>query len=290
MLDWRNRENQICAAVAVGFYIFLAWCSWSPGTPPASYQATYAPYQQRTPISSEEPRDFFSGKLTEWLLVASNIFLVASTFMLWKANNRSAGTAERALTELEAPFIVVQINDPGILFPNVQDVSFSELKFCFANYGRTPANILEFTENITTIDVGTSLPAPIDPLTERGSLMPYGVVALPNGGATQEFKTPVVVDFFENGEDDGFLHAPVTKSAYFRGYVRYSNIFGNTYVVGFQFRFDITGGRWLLMGNEKHNYCRRENKSPDRPEWFHPIGDEHSIRNAIFRASTNPRA
>ena len=49
---------------------------------------------------------------------------------------------------MEAPFVSVKIKSPGIKFEQGTDIEFGDLKFCFANYGRTQAHISEFVEDI----------------------------------------------------------------------------------------------------------------------------------------------
>ena len=53
---------------------------------------------------------------------------------------------------MEAPFVSVKIKNPGIKFEQGTDIEFGDLKFCFANYGRTQAHILEFVEDIINND------------------------------------------------------------------------------------------------------------------------------------------
>jgi hypothetical protein len=216
------------------------------------------------------------------------LLLALSGFLLWLTTKKSVKIQERALTELEAPFISVKITDPGIVWNKIQKITFGELKFCFANYGHTPAYILEFIERVTPQDIDKGLPEPIDPIKERGAPMPYGVIAPPQD-QTQEFKAIPNVDFFEGGKYDPPLKE-VTKKAYFRGYVRYADIFNNRYIIGFSFVFDIAGNRWILMGNEDHNYCRKEKNGPTTPKWYQPSADHRSIRAAILSAmrQTNP--
>jgi hypothetical protein len=177
-----------------------------------------------------------SPNITDWLLVLFNGLLVGSTALLWRANNRSATIAERALTELEAPFIAVKIIKPGIEFKNLLTINFSDLEFSFVNYGRTPAYIMDFVERITPVQAGARLPPPVDSIKERGEPMPYGVIAPPND-MTQIFHTPSNFDF-SLGAEGGIVGLKVTQRPYFRGYVRYADIFSNVYVLGFSFVFD----------------------------------------------------
>src|SRR5262249_50075760 len=96
------------------------------------------------------------------VLAVATIGLFVSSRALWNATERTAKIAERALTELEAPVVEVKILEPGIIRGPTGSLETSRLSFCFANYGRTPAHILEILDEITSIPVGETL-APFDP-------------------------------------------------------------------------------------------------------------------------------
>jgi hypothetical protein len=211
------------------------------------------------------------------------LLLALSGFLLWGATKRSVRIQERALTELEAPFIVVNIIEAGIDYANLRNIAFGDLKFTFANYGRSPAHILDFDERITPVKTGAKLPIPVDPIRERGAPMPYGVFAPPDS-QTQVFQTPAQFDFFETAAEEPVTLWEITQRPYFRGYVRYADIFDNVFILGFCFTFDTQGNRWILMGNETHNYRRKEKRRTRVPGWYQPSGDPQSIRAAIFRA------
>jgi hypothetical protein len=193
LIKLKFRFPEIVIGILLSVAIFAMGMTFeSSRSQPSSYPAQQPANSSGAPIAPE----YAANKLTDWLLVGLNLFLVVSTYMLWRANNRSAKVAERALTELEAPFIAVNIIAAGIEFNNLLNIGFGDLKFSFVNYGRTPAHILDFTERITPVKSGASLPPPIDPIKERGAPMPYGVIAPPES-ETQPFKTPAQFDFFE---------------------------------------------------------------------------------------------
>jgi hypothetical protein len=73
--------------------------------------------------------------------------------------------------------------------------------------------------------------------------------------------------------------------AFFRGFLRYTDIFDTRYILGFCFVFDKKGSRWVLMGGKDHNYCRKEKNGPEIPDWMHPSEDTASIRSALNSAS-----
>jgi hypothetical protein len=97
---------------------------------------------------------------------------------------------------------------------------------------------------------------------------------------SQEFKTVTNITFFE-GSSSAF--ADITQNAFFGGFLRYTDIFGEHYVFGFCFVFDVKENRWVLMGGKEHNSCKRD-EAPRNPPWLHPSSDPTSIRSAINRA------
>jgi hypothetical protein len=145
-----SQAQRAVIAVLLCLVVWLAWLdSTSWRNQRSSGCAEQAPYNGSAPIVAKQSPD----KITDWLLVALNFFLVSSTFLLWQANNRSARTAERALTELEAPFLTITISQPGL---NIQAsrVTFGQLKWRVTNYGRSPATILEIFDTLRQVDEG----------------------------------------------------------------------------------------------------------------------------------------
>jgi hypothetical protein len=220
--------------------------------PPSKQQPSQESNESSRPIAPEHSAD----KTTDWLLVVFNGLLFGSTVLLWIANNRSAKVAERALTELEAPFIYIKIKSEDLIYRNGR--ADGKIRFLFGNYGHTPAHIVEFFDRIVPIrlPVQDGQPEPINPDTQRGTAMPYGVVAPPED-VSQDFSA--LVSELTSG-----------KALFFIGYVRYADIFKRFYTVGFNFVFDPTRRTWVLMGGPDYNY-HRQDKGPDPlPEWFSP--------------------
>jgi hypothetical protein len=196
---------------------------------------------------------------TAFLFLATVGLLVAA-FRQSQDARAATEISRSALTELEAPFLIVKIDDPGIIM-NAGEPNFGELKFCIANYGRTAASVLELYEDIEPVPLKKGLPWIVKPDGKRGSVQPFGVVA-PPGGASQQFRSAVRANIFEDGE--GRQLQP-----FFRGFVRYSDIFEEAYVLGFCFRFERESGRWYPEGNNDYNYKRKE-AMPKTPPWYQP--------------------
>jgi hypothetical protein len=113
-------------AVVIAFVLLTAWLLVG------SWQSSH-----HQPANIEAVPD----KLTDWLLVTLNLFLVASTLLLWRANNRSAEIAERALTELERPYSFIL--DYNWLLAQKAQADGHECGVCYSvmNGGKLPASI-----------------------------------------------------------------------------------------------------------------------------------------------------
>lgn len=203
---------------------------------------------------------------TLWLVGFTGV-LGGSTIGLWivtwaggKRQSRdmqaSIAIAERSLSELEAPFISIKIVDTGIT-RSYRDVGhdFTTLSFSVANYGRTPARLVELTDYLALRGANDGLPPEVNPQAATRNTMPYGVISPPNA-ESQPF-TQNLFAFMMNALAADPLPLK-TQNLFFYGFVRYSTIFGDVFRLGFCFMFDRYSERWLLQGGETHNYCRKE--------------------------------
>jgi hypothetical protein len=191
--------------------------------------------------------DHWSTLITALATVAIGYF----TLTLKQSSDKMWRISERALTELEAPFVSIKINSPGLEVKGAI-LTFGILKYCVANYGRTSATILEHFEKVEPVEIGKGYPPKINLTKDQGSLMPYGVIAPPNGQCDHDFPFIPVGQFITENP-----RSP-KSSIFFLGFVRYENIFSNRFVLGFCFEFDRNSNRWILTGNNEYNYCRKE--------------------------------
>jgi hypothetical protein len=172
------------------------------------------------------------------------------------ATQRSADVAERALTELERPFVYAQVTQPGLAFvPSAHQRGYelqrSTLELSLLNFGRTPANLTRLEYQITTAPHG-DIASSIDPRRVGGRELPIGTVSA--DGHPYAEATYLRLWFFEEEQDivDG------RRSVWLVGFVRYDDIFGNHHVTGFAKVFDRIGGRFVTRGGEEYNYARTE--------------------------------
>jgi hypothetical protein len=171
-----------------------------------------------------------------------------------EAAKRNADISERALVELEAPFLYVKVTNPGLVVtknkpgggqPSNYSINFGYSRFVFSNYGRTPARIFSYFEKteITerTADTGV-MPAPIDLDAVEEYEIPEGVVVLPNGGDSKEYDFSAARYVFTPPFD------PDMKSLFFMGFIRYRDVFANKYRSGFCFVFERHQNNFILIG------------------------------------------
>jgi hypothetical protein len=195
----------------------------------------------------------YNGAVTAFATIGIAIFtlvLALVTGRQAKLTKQSVRVAERTLTELESPFVFIKINVPGLEIKG-PNLTFGILQYSVANYGRTPATILEHFERVDSVEIGKGYPPKLDASKERGSLLPYGVIAPPNGQCADFPFVPIGQFITENPRTP-------KSSIFFLGFVRYRDIFRNRFVLGFCFEFDRQGSRWILTGGNEYNYCRRE--------------------------------
>lgn len=266
--------------------LLAAWLSYFSATSldsPVLPSVKTAHQQQSSPaIRGENPADklnwnnWTGDPITVFTaaLTAFNGLLFVSTLGLWLATRKSTAISQRALTELEAPFLNVQISKPGLNLKG-RTVAFGQLKWRVVNYGRTPATILEIFDTIRQVEQGHGYAPPIDLLKEHGNLMPYGVIAAPNGGRTEDFPYMAIADLLA---EPGTLVALDHRNIFFLGYIKYADIFGSRFVLGFSFLFDRYGQRWILAGEGRYNYCQPDTGA-QAPGRHQPSADPNSVRS-----------
>jgi hypothetical protein len=141
----------------------------------------------------EEKSEFWSAKLTDWLLAVFTFFLVAFTYRLWKsteklwlagekqiavaqdsvdaamfsaeAAGRSAGAAERSSTSDRA-WLFVKITSRGVITRNGSSGFLVRAEYQVENFGKTPATITKLDTHLFW-NIGSG-PEP-DPISDTAS-------------------------------------------------------------------------------------------------------------------------
>ena len=169
------------------------------------------------------------------------------------AAETSTAIAERALIELEAPHVFIDITSSGLEQRGGNRVPQELFRYLFVNYGRTPAHLLQIEEYIEAIVADGS--QTITPAQPDITKLPYGVIAAPNR-ESQEFTFNFGRFTFDIFQDTLFDHHRHYLFLIIK--LEYADIFGNAYESGFRFQHDMTHNRWMLAGGADHNYRRRK--------------------------------
>jgi hypothetical protein len=197
---------------------------------------------------------------------------VANMLASIDAAKESADSMRRqadAIITSERPYIFLKITDPGVSVESNGEMVFvgKKLKYKFVNYGRTPALLDEIKEHFCVVEGITDGPKPIDPMQDRGRLVPIGTASVNDAPHVQS------VNLFFHTADAGAVKMMKPKASEerricFTGYVRYRDAFGTHYINGFLAIFNAGGGAWVLRGGDEYNYSRTE-----RPEDIPPHPD-----------------
>jgi len=189
----------------------------------------------------------FSAVLTFW-----NILLWRETRNAARAGARQADIAERALLDLEAPsvfldvdqeFSEVTVTDKLGGMVGINSISTKKIPgqwyFCFVNYGRTPAFLISVNAAVVPAIKG-QIP---EKICESDNTMPRGAV-IPPGDKSKKFI--MTVPHIE-GESVVFLSVCC----------RFSDIFNNEYLAGFSYVMLNNTGFRLTHYKDGYNYLIR---------------------------------
>jgi hypothetical protein len=173
-----------------------------------------------------------------------------------EVSNRSAEVAERALTELEAPFTAIKIIDTGLIKKTGEiGHDFAILQFSVTNDGRTPARLVELVDKTILVEIEGSTPLPMNLDYRSRNTMPYGVISPPNS-ESQPFTQHLLMNHMNELAADTLILK--NKTLFFYGFVRYETIFKQRYRMGFCYFYDRYSNRWILTGDENYNYLTKE--------------------------------
>jgi hypothetical protein len=200
-----------------------------------------------------------SFRWPEIITAIFTVVLAVSTVFLWLATLRSAKIAERALTDLERPFVGIEIipSQATELEQFEQGAIPNSLQFWFVNYGRTPATITQLADQLELCTPG-QFPEPFDTTTAQNEFPKFGIII----GANNE-KSPVSSRSYFDSECIPTRDLPSSAGNLFLlGFIRYRDIFGNRYRMGFCLKWTTTDnpsdGRFLFDGDEGYNYTLLE--------------------------------
>lgn len=131
------------------------------------------------------------------------------------------------------------------------------------NFGRSPALLIEMWEDFLPMKIDRE-PNPIDPATIN-NLTPYRGETIKDGGhfKIEQSLMPTKLGGLVRESD-----AWQTTAIYYIGFARYGDILGNTYVTGFAAKFDPLVPAFIMWGDERYNYHRKEqgDEQPSKPD------------------------
>jgi hypothetical protein len=222
------------------------------------YYPTHGHYEgadkETNNVAHAEKADDRIARYTFWLAILTGALSV-STLLLWRVTKKSAEIAERALTELERPFVGIEIENTGFTVKDAKTDPYvmldRDLTFKFANYGRTPATITEMFDKFYVCEPG-EMPPPVSPT--QGNKFPFGVIIGANERSASSTRSPSkgidpnLWQTFSTGENALFLI----------GFVRFQDIFGKFHVTGFCLKFNKGDARFLFEGDKRYNYTRED--------------------------------
>jgi hypothetical protein len=180
------------------------------------------------------------------------LVLAVSTVLLWMSTRDLARGAERALTELERPFVYVEVLTPGLVISGVNAGFAGSLQAICANYGRTPADLWELEDQIVFLPKG-GFPEPMVPKANPPRQMPPGAISAP----AKPYPFDINLRGWLNMDQLAEL-GQGRGSVFLIGYVRYLDIFNRRHITGFCAYFDPVSQRFVARGDERYSYTRDE--------------------------------
>lgn len=230
----------------------LAACLFAMGFLAAS---SYYDLRNSSSDHVEQGKGFADDRVANYTLALDWLtgLLAVSTLLLWLSTRRSAQIAERALTELEAPFIGLNIIDGGLTSHQKRDKTWVveqmrfALTFGFYNHGRTPAVLLSMQDKLQACEE-SKLPTLEWP--GRYSEYPYGVFIGPNMSSAPSSRP---FDEYLTGEEWNDVSIG-KRNLFLLGRLRFRDIFQNTFEMGFCAVFDPANQHFLMSGGEPYNY------------------------------------
>jgi hypothetical protein len=217
--------------------------------------------------------DFLGVAITAVATIAIAWFtytLRQSTDRLWKAGDdqlkqirRSANISERALTELEAPHLSIRIIDNGVVVTHLMPERYDRrrLDYAFVNHGRTPAQIVSYSQKIRAVRPGQGSPPPIS--EELLDHVPYGFIIPPEGREAEVIGMSCATEIepeYESLLDDS------TNFAFLLVAVRYRDVFGSIYFLSLCYMLDKIHNRFILTGDSAPLNEWRKEKGPDQTD------------------------
>jgi hypothetical protein len=228
---WRSLNPEIVIGFLIATLFWIGILGWQAAyTPTEMEKQKCYEAAQKSGHKSEECKSLWERTTSDpvafftlWLVIFTG-GLTVSTVLLWRAgekqfryairsglrqsrdmrasiavSQRAAASAikqSEAMIQAERPYVYLKIMEPGLAFDSnshliIPDIKTDgRLRFHLVNAGRTPAMLEEFKEFYPVID-GALVPPPLDPMKDRGRLLPVGSMA--TGDAPSEYATNLLL-------------------------------------------------------------------------------------------------
>jgi hypothetical protein len=246
--------------------LLVLWCGWQSkmSSQPTILPLSDRPHQQTaaTTTASENPADkvdwhnWLRDPITVFtsLLTIFNGLLFASTIGLWVASRKTAQISERALVDLERPYIFFHKIQTDIgafttLMPQPSTVPYFD--FSVINYGRTPGSI-ELA--IVKFDLLDKIPE--EPKTENVEVdnsTYIAAVVIVGQNSEYIFRRLALESINYTREMRDKWNTDRTLDLYCWGMLEYRDIFDKTHTTTFCRRYDFKHREWIPVGERHRN-------------------------------------
>jgi hypothetical protein len=194
------------------------------------------------------------------------------------AMGQSVKVSERALIEMERPYVFVRFGKSGFDLSSRAEkrpdggvnIIFTSrysgtLEVKFVNVGRSPALLTHLREVYEIVLGTTAMPTPLDPKTERGETLPVGTYAIQGDPYS-----------ISRNSEWAFGHKPMPWGEVFNnrffcmGLLHYEDVLGGKYILGYCGYFSRWAETFVLEGGDEYNFLRVEAdaRAGSRPSWM----------------------
>jgi len=209
---------------------------------------------------------------TKLLILVGVLQFAALFFTVWVTNklaNASKAAAQAtasmadSIRHAERAYLFFKVIKTGLdvdMSATVTPSDNGRLTYAFANMGRTPAILTEHFNETVFRPRRMGFPEPLD---TSGALIgvnrfPPGVVVAANADHMfweNTIRMPLIYgkDWYGFAENTGDR-----DNLFLIGYIRYRDVFGTRYLRGYCAIFNVTGGDFVLIGNDRYNYEETE--------------------------------
>jgi len=215
--------------------------------------------------ANPKPNDTYDVTLIVALLGAGTsivtLFVIGYQTLIFRGQHkimdRQADIAERALIDVDRPFVFGEVSEPGFEIRWVEPIkaqTFSgrRLELRLFNLGHTPAILTRLEYDISAAQRGGIAPV-IDPQITGGRELPMGIVITGDRVFTEGTLMNSVLT-----EPQKDAVANFRASVWIVGFVRYDDLLGGHYITGFTQVYDALGMRFVVRGDRAYNYARKE--------------------------------